>query len=517
MKDLKMGFFLLFAGIGLLISFGVCLIIYVQFHVSVYLPIVSNGKTVGLLGVDYDIAFAEALKNRLLIILITAFFISSSIIALLSLVGSRLVLIPIHKKEQIAKEADTRANEIQALAKALKSASASKSAFLANISHEMRTPLNAIIGLSSLMLGGKEIPEAQRENITLINDSGMMLLMVINDILEINKIEAGKLEIIPIKYELPDLINDATALYAMSMTDKPVLFELEIDETLPLRLFGDELRIRQICNKLLNNAFKFTSTGSISFCVSCKKEGLFAWLTIDVKDTGIGINKADLERLFSDYGQIDTSATRRASGTGLGLGIAKQLAELMDGTLTVSSEYEKGSTFTLRLQQKIWSNEQIGPERVENLKSFIYSSDKRERELHFTRVHIPYANVLIVDDVHMNQKIAKGIMKPYGMRIDCVSSGEEAVDLVRKGEIIYDLIFMDYMMPEMDGIEATRIIRKEIGTRYAKTVPIIALTATELDGKEAFFLNNGFNAFMEKPIDIIRLDTEINRWIRGVS
>ena len=486
--------------------------------VSAYMPVVTNGKTVGLLGVDYDITFVKTLENRLLVILIISFAASAVIAGLLALFGSRSVLIPVREQERLAREADERAREIEAMAKALKSASSAKSAFLANISHEMRTPLNAIIGFSSLVLGDKETPETERENITLIYDSGMMLLNVINDILDINKIEAGKLEIIPVEYELPDLIHDSTAIYVMSITDKPIVFELDIDETLPLKLFGDQLRIKQVCYKLLSNAFKFTSSGSITFCVSCTQEkGSLVWLTIDIKDTGIGINEADLERIFSDYGQMDTSAARKASGTGLGLGIAKRLAELMGGTLTVTSEHGKGSVFTLRLRQKVLSNEQIGPERTENLKNFIYSSDTRERNLQFTRAFLPHAKVLVVDDVAVNLKIAEGIMKPYGMQIDCVSSGKEAIDKIRHAETIYNIVFMDYMMPEMDGIETTRIIRKEINTRYAKTVPIIALTAAEMDGKEALFLNNGFNAFLEKPIDIIRLDVEINRWIRGVG
>jgi CheY-like chemotaxis protein len=379
----------------------------------------------------------------------------------------------------------------------------------------MRTPLNAIIGLSSLELDEKESPDGQWETLQLRLDSGHRLRTVINDILDSNKLEVGKLEILPAEYDLPELLNDITPFYTIGMMDNPVRFVLEIDENLPLNLFGDEPRIKQICHKLLSNAFKFTSQGVITLSISWELKDKDAWLSISVKDTGIGIRPEDISMLFSDYGQIDAAAARKVGGTGLGLGIAKRLAELMGGTLTVSSEYGKGSVFTLCLRQKIMSNEMIGKELAENFREFHFFNNKREQNQRIVRARLPNTRVLIVDDLEVNLKIAEGIMMPYGMQIDCVSSGKEAVELIRQANVTYNIIFMDYMMPEMDGIEATRIIRKEIGTRYAKTVPIIALTAAV--EKEALFMNNGFNAFLGKPIDIAALDREINRWVRGLD
>ena len=419
--------------------------------------------------------------------------------------------------KRIALKANKRCRELETFAEASSAASASKSAFLANISHEMRTPLNAIIGLSSLMLGAKDVSEGQNENLELINDSGLMLLSVINDILDINKIEAGKLEIFPAEYEVPQLINEISAMYGMYASDSSIRFDLEIDETLPIKLFGDELRIKQICNNLLNNAFKFTFEGVIKLSVSCEQDADYAWLLITVSDTGIGIRNEDMERIFSEYGQLDTTARRRAGGSGLGLNISKQIAQLMDGSLTAQSERGKGSTFTLRLRQKILPGGQIGPLLAKSLESFHYFDGSRGRNYQLKRIYIPDVKVLVVDDVRTNLKVAEGILKSYGMQVECVLSGREAIEKIRRLEDPYNIIFMDYMMPEMDGIEATRIIRREIDTMYAKTVPIIALTATDIGGKEDLFLQNGFNAILPKPIDIISLDKEINRWIRGVA
>ena len=426
------------------------------------------------------------------------------------------------KNKNFYNEAGEHSREVEYLREALNAKAASKSAFLANISHEMRTPLNAIIGLSSLMLEGKEITEGYRENLELINGSGLMLLSVINDILDINKIEAEKFEIFPVEYELPLLINDISSLYAEYAIDGPVRFTLKIDETLPFKLFGDKARIKQICNKLLDNAFKFTSYGDIKLSVSCERYENNVLLLIKVRDSGIGIHNEDIERIFSEYGQLDTTAHRRAGGSGLGLNIARRIAELMGGNLSVVSEKSKGSVFTLCLRQKIASERQIGHELAARLKNFnysgeSYSGENRGHYYHLNRVHIPDAKVLVVDDVRTNLKVAEGLLKSYGMEVECAQSGQEAIEKIRCVEVPFNIIFMDYMMPDMDGIETTRIIRKEIDTMYAKTVPIIALTAVDFDGREDLFLQNGFNAILAKPIDIIRLDREINRWVLGVA
>lgn len=489
--------------------------------VSGMLPVLSGGKTVGLLGLSYDISFVAALRRKALFALAAALAVSVFVASLLAAAGSRTVLVPITEKELAAREADERRKEIESLAEALKAASVSKSAFLANISHELRTPLNVIIGLSTILLGKEEMPPAFRENLEDINESGMMLLRVINDILDINKIDADRLEIVPVLYELPDLITGVTMLSAVNAKEELVGFELVLDESLPLKLFGDEPRIRQICGKLLNNAFSHTKKGGVSLEISSKKDGKSVLVTFKVRDTGSGIRPDLLERIFIDYGGMDEGVHRGIGGTGLGLVIAKRTAQLMGGDLIAESVWgggpgQTGSVFVLTVRQRLISDEQIGPVAAEELKNFRYTGSKRDYFQKLGRLRLPGANVLVVDDIPVNLKVAAGILEPYNMKVDCVSSGREAIELIRNAAVKYNLILMDYMMPDLDGIETTRIIRGELGTMYAKTVPIIALTAAEFASDQEF-LQNGFNGCLRKPIDIMRLDEAINHWIRGVE
>jgi signal transduction histidine kinase/DNA-binding NarL/FixJ family response regulator/HPt (histidine-containing phosphotransfer) domain-containing protein len=402
---------------------------------------------------------------------------------------------------------------MRAREEALASAEA-KSDFLANMSHEMRTPLNAIIGLSELTLDSDEVEGGARTNLEKVYTSGVTLLSLINDILDISKIEAGKFELVPVEYDTPSLINDTVSLNIVRIGSKPITLQLEVDEALPNRLIGDELRIKQIFNNLLSNAFKYTKEGTVVWRVSFEQDGDDVWLISSIKDSGIGIKAKDLEKLFSQYNQVDTKSNRKIEGTGLGLSICKSMVELMEGTIQVESEYGAGSTFTVRIRQTQAGGVPIGPEVAENLRKFIYSEDRRDRSSKLLRAHIPYARVLVVDDVPTNLDVARGMMKPYGMQIDCVTGGQAAIDLIRRAEVKYNAIFMDHMMPDIDGIEATRIIREEIGTEYARTVPIIALTANAIVGNEDMFLQHGFQAFLSKPIDIIRMDYVINHWVR---
>ncbi|MDR3325285.1 MAG: response regulator, partial [Spirochaetaceae bacterium] len=400
------------------------------------------------------------------------------------------------------------------LKKAAETASEAKSNFLANMSHEMRTPLNAIIGLSELELGSDELSEETNNNIEKIYGSGMTLLGIINDILDISKIESGKFDLISVEYDVPSLINDTVTLNAVRIGSKPIEFRLHIDENLPVRLFGDELRVKQIFNNLLSNAFKYTEKGAVDWHLSSQTDGEAVWITSVVTDTGIGIRQEDVPKLFNDYNQVDTKSNRRIEGTGLGLSITKKMVELMGGVISVQSEYGKGSAFTVRFLQGAVNADVIGKETAGNLAEFRYFVRQRSKNERLVRAYIPYATVLVVDDVTTNLDVAKGMMKPYGMIVDSATSGPAAIALVRKGEPRYRAIFMDHMMPGMDGVEATRIIREEIGTDYAKTVPIIAFTANALVGNEELFLRHGFHAFLTKPIDIMRLDLVINDFVR---
>jgi len=406
--------------------------------------------------------------------------------------------------------------DLKAALKEAQDANRAKSHFLANMSHEMRTPLNAIIGLSELTLEDEAMSEEVRENLIKISNSGATLLSTVNDILDISKIEAGKFELIPVDYDTPSLINDTVTQSIMRIGEKPIQFFLDISENLPARLHGDDLRVKQIMNNLLSNAFKYTREGHVELKVSCEREGDSdtVWMTVQVSDTGIGIKKEDIKRLFTDYAMMDVESNRKIEGTGLGLTITKNIAEMMDGFINVDSEYGKGSVFMAKLRQKYVTDVVIGPELANSLKNFRYIDQKRRRNSRMARVNLSYAKVLIVDDVPTNLDVAKGMLKPYKMQVDCVTSGQEAIDAIRAEKVKYNAILMDHMMPGMDGIKATHIIREEIGTEYAKTVPIIALTANAIVGNEEMFLKNGFQAFIAKPIEMSRLDAVIRQWVR---
>ena len=397
-------------------------------------------------------------------------------------------------------------------------ASRSKSAFLATMSHEIRTPLNAIIGLSDIELQ-KELSTDARTNLEKIHNSGDALLAIINDILDISKIETGNFDLIPVDYDIPSLINDTVQLNIVRIGSKNLIFKLKVDQTIPVRLFGDELRIKQILNNLLSNAFKYTEKGSVLLTVSWEKRGDDAWLVFAIQDTGQGIRRQDLPKLFSEYRQLDARANRHIEGTGLGLSITKNLVSLMDGRIGVESEYGTGSTFTVQLPQRIVDETPIGETIAQSLEAFHFKDVHHNQSLRLARSYMPYGKVLVVDDVETNLDVAKGLMLPYGLSIDTAASGPEAIEKIQaagNGDETsrYDVVFMDHMMPGMDGLEAIRIIRNELSGNYGRTVPIIALTANALTGNEKMFLAHGCNAFISKPIDIMQLDTALNTWVR---
>ena len=393
-----------------------------------------------------------------------------------------------------------------------------KNCFLANISHEMRTPLNAIIGLSELTLHNNNLLPEAAENLEKIHSAGMTLLGIVNDLLDISRIESGKFELIPTEYDVPSMINDTRNLNILQIMDKPISFQIALDETLPSKLIGDELRVKQIFNNLLSNACHFTEKGNIEWSISWEQDADKIWLISSVKDTGIGIQEKDIEKLLTGFYRNCHNTHTNAHGSGLGLVVARRVAEAMNGSITVSSTYGEGSTVTVRFQQQNASSPPIGPAVAETLKGRYaksYATKKRLYAMKFTRIAMPYAKVLIVDDVPTNLDVARGILKPYGMRVDCVSSGSEAIDIMCNPKVTYDAIFMDHMMPGMDGIEATRIIRNEIDSDYARNIPIIALTANAIVGNEEMFLKNGFQAFLSKPIDVMRMDLILRQWVRN--
>ena len=459
---------------------------------------------------EYSIFDYQSEDARIRVILMT----SSSVFMLLVIALLTLLLFQRRREgKRLRLQVAERTRELAEQVKVTEAASEAKSHFLARMSHDMRIPLNAIIGLSGLILSeGRDT--AERRNVEKVRHAGLNLLALANDILDISKIEAGRFELSPVEYDTPSLINDIAVMNVVRRGSKSISFKITVDETLPSRLRGDDLRVRQIFNNLLSNAFKYTEGGEVEWCLSWEQAGDAVWLISSVRDTGIGIRPENLERIFTDYNQVAADSARHIEGTGLGLSIALNLVKLMDGELTVESEFGKGSIFFVRIRQDSVGAGPIGPDLAWEIQQFQHTVRKRSGHPQIVHPCLDYARVLAVDDVESNLDVVMGMMKPYGIRIDCVTSGQQAVELVRAGQVRYDAILMDHMMPGMDGIEALRRIRA-IGTQYAATVPIIALTANVISGNEQRFLERGFQAFLAKPIDMLRLDAVIQRFVRN--
>ena len=391
-----------------------------------------------------------------------------------------------------------------------------KSNFLATISHEIRTPLNAILGMTEIQMQNTAHPPSTSEAFIKINNSGNILLSIINDVLDLSKIEAGKLELTPVKYEVASLINDIVQLNYIRYESKPIEFKLEIDENIPSILVGDELRIKQVLNNLLSNAFKYTERGTVTLGVNAECIGrgggaVLVTLIFRVSDTGQGMTPEQINKLFDENTRFNMEANRSTEGAGLGMTITRNLVDLMYGKISVKSAVNEGTTVTIRLPQKTDGagiSGIIGKEMAENLRQFRFGNTVKIKRSQITHEHMPYGRVLIVDDVETNLYVAKGLMAPYGLKIDLAMNGFEAVEKIKQGST-YDIVFMDHMMPKMDGIETTKLIR-EMG--YMR--PIVALTANALAGHAEMFLKNGFDGFISKPIDIRQLNVYLNKLIR---
>jgi len=398
-----------------------------------------------------------------------------------------------------------------ALFKAEQKANRAKSDFLSRMSHEMRTPMNAILGITEIQLQKETLDEGAREAFNKVAVSGDMLLSIINDILDLSKIEAGKLELAVDKYEIASLISDTSQLNMMRIGSKPIEFELNVDENVPAVLSGDALRVKQILNNILSNAFKYTSSGKVSLSVSTEpysgsKDNVT--LIINITDTGQGMTREQVDLLFDEYARFNIEANRATEGAGLGMSITRNLINLMNGEISVESEPGVGTIVTVRIPQIREGSGILGKEMAENLRNFRTSSRSQMKRVQITREPMPYGSVLIVDDVETNIYVARGLMAPYGLKIDSADSGFAAIEKIKSGHT-YDIVFMDHMMPKMDGIEATKIIR---GIGYESA--IVALTANAITGQADVFLGNGFDSFISKPIDVRQLNAVLNKLIR---
>ena len=399
-------------------------------------------------------------------------------------------------REHIEKAEATRANK-------------AKSALLATVSHEIRTPMNAILGMAEIQLLNNTTSKEAKEAFGLIYDSGNLLVNIINDILDFSKMEAGKLKLNIDKYELPSVIYDATQLICHRYESVPIEFALKIDPNTPFTLLGDQLRIKQILNNLLSNAFKYTEEGFVKFSVSAESASNdVATLVLRVSDSGKGMSEDQLEQLFDEYTRFNTETNRYSDGTGLGMSITKRLVDLMDGEITVKSQPGKGTTFTVRLPQKRLNDSVCGEKVEKNLQEPLSQRTAKTSRMQFTREYMPYGRVLIVDDVETNLYVAEGMLVPYGLRVESVLSAKSAIHKIRDGGV-YDIIFMDHMMPGMNGVEAVKILR-DMG--YDRT--IIALTANAVAGQSEMFMANGFDGFISKPVDARELNALLKTFIR---
>ena len=397
--------------------------------------------------------------------------------------------------------------EMEEQKKLAEDANKAKSNFLANMSHEIRTPINTVLGMDEMIL--RESTERNvKEYAADIQAAGRTLLSIINDVLDISKIESGKLDIVSAEYDIAGLLCDISNMIGIKANDKELKFYISVSPDIPSVLRGDDVRIKQVLLNLLSNAVKYTEKGSIILRVSMKSfedysdDNMIAILHFEIEDTGIGIQPDDIDKLFLNFERLEIKRNRNIEGTGLGIPITKELLERMDSFLEVKSEYGKGSTFYFNLKQEIVDKKPIG-DFEEKMRTFEYVTDSFEGT-----VKAPDAKILVVDDNAMNRKVILSLLKPSGIKITEADSGREAIDLASKEK--FDIIFMDHMMPGIDGVEAMKII-KSTEDCMSRETPIVVLTANAIVGSKEHYMEEGFDGFLSKPIVYEKLEKTITK------
>ena len=395
------------------------------------------------------------------------------------------------KKLRASQHAEERANH-------------AKTIFLANMSHEIRTPINTILGMDEMIIRETKEPLI-RESAIILQNSGKLLLALISDVLDFSRIEAGKMEMTSDEYEVSSMLNDIVNMATVKTEAKGLRFNVEADERIPHLLYGDEMRIRQVITNILNNAIKYTPKGEVTLHIGWKLVAPSRMdLYINVSDTGVGIRKEDMDKIFLSFERLDVGKNKSIEGSGLGLSITGRLLELMHGKMEIESEYGKGSTFHITIPQKIIDYEPIGDFKA------MYERSIQMRKNYQETFIAPDAKALIVDDNDMNLAVAKGFLKKTQIQIKTAMSGQECLDILLKEK--FDINFMDHMMPNMDGIETLKHIQEEYGDTY-ENVPIIALTANAISGAKEMYLSKGFSDYLAKPIESDKIEAILLKYL----
>lgn len=382
-------------------------------------------------------------------------------------------------------------------------ASESKARFLANMSHEIRTPINTVIGMNEMILRENE-DDIIEEYALNIKSASQMLLGLINDVLDLSKIEAGKLEIVESDYSLASMLNDVVLGIKVRAEKKNLKFLLEIDESMPAVLRGDEIRIKQVLNNLLSNAVKYTEKGSITFSAQGVRDENGFLLLLSVRDTGIGIRKEDIEKLFDSFQRLELKKNRNIEGTGLGLSITKQLVDHMYGTMNVESEHGKGSCFTVQIPQQIVDEKAMG-----NLEQK-YRDVALKKDVAKEILVAPDARVLIVDDNKMNLKVMQALLKRTQIQVEFATGGNQCLQMTKKKK--YDIILMDHMMPEPDGVQTLHLLRKD-ADNINRDTKVIVLTANAIEGVAEEYLREGFTDYLSKPVEATKLERMLAKYL----